>query len=136
MDSPAVYRGLHQMDAVISYYRQQKYKVTWFDSAGNIALGDSMFTVIRNVRYFGLLPQDYHLQEIDMLLKSRDRLWMERVEALMTDAFFCLANDLHYGVSRRSLSLVDSNAVQLLIDIRQTSDLGKPWNRGTNLFAV
>ncbi|HEY5918685.1 MAG TPA: L,D-transpeptidase family protein [Chryseolinea sp.] len=121
--SASAYIGLRLKESVISYYSLQKGKPIWFDSVGHISLGDSMFVIVRNIRYYGLLPQNYHLQELESLMESNDRPAVERAEALITDAFFSLAIDLHNGFGMRSSILFDSSAVQLLTNIRQKCDL-------------
>jgi len=124
MDSSAgVYRSLYRKEAVIAYYHLQDNKLIWFDSLGRISLGDSMLAIIRNVRYFGLLPQHFHLEEIEERLKFNDPQSVERTDALMTDAFFRLANDLKYGVDQHPGKEFDSVDAQLLRNIHHFGGL-------------
>jgi murein L,D-transpeptidase YcbB/YkuD len=118
-----VYTGLRRKDEVIAYYRQQQFKPLWFDSLAHIVLGRSMVTKILNVRYYGLLPQNYHALEIDALLPSVHSIDIERKEALMTDAFLCLAHDLRHGVDTHPSSQIDSGAIGLLREMRHASDV-------------
>src|SRR5688572_15651558 len=68
--SASAYTNLRLKESVISYYKQQKSKPIWFDSIGHTSLGDSMVAVIHNIRYYGLLPQHYHCNEIENLMRS------------------------------------------------------------------
>jgi murein L,D-transpeptidase YcbB/YkuD len=116
--SDTVFAGLSNREAVVSFYRNQGLRLAWFDSALHDAGADSMELIIRNVRYFGLLPYRYHNSEIASLRETRLNGTqlpnnIQRIDALLTDAFLMLLKDLGDGVSRKNEN-PDSNYVALL----------------------
>jgi hypothetical protein len=94
--------------------------LAWFDSLQRSVDADSMTLIIRNVRYFGLIPQRYHVPEIDSLAKSKQSFNIQRTDALLTDAFFLLLEDLATGVSRRK-ELDSTGIVKLQHAIRSNT---------------
>src|SRR5688572_25716668 len=60
-----VYEGLGRRMAVHEFYRRRAGTTCWIGIDGLSILGDSLVTTIRSIRYFGLLPQQYHLKELE-----------------------------------------------------------------------
>lgn len=116
----SLFSGLYNHDAVILFYEAVNFKPAWFDSLGNSVSADSMITIIRNVRYFGLLPKRYHIAEIDPP-GANGLQRIERVDVLLTDAFLKLASELHGGAS----ALPDSSEVDLLVRALGNNELLK-----------
>lgn len=116
---------------ISDFYILNNFSVTWTDSGALNKTGDSLITLIRNVYEFGLIPDDYHFQIINNLIKNAkdssskkfDAVKLFKAELLMTDAFFKLA--VHAGKGRfnsDSLTLEwhpeksDTNLVEILIN--------------------
>ena len=98
--SDSLYVRLFDREAVVHFYRTQNFRSVWFDALRrSTASADSMVSFVRDIRYFGLLPDRYHLMEIEQLKISRETNCLERTEVLLTDAFLRIANDLSAGVS-------------------------------------
>ncbi len=91
------YAGLKNAQAVVDFYKRHGFEVVWMRD-NTSALADSMVSIVKNVRFYGLLPQRYHLTELStLLILPRDTALYYRKEALLTDAFLSLASDLKYG---------------------------------------
>ena len=97
--SASLYSGLSYRDMVIQFYENRDFKLAWFDSLGNGASSDSMIYIIEKVRYSGLLPQRYHLPEIEQLRYHNGLYAIPRTDVLLTDAFLRLSSELEAGVS-------------------------------------
>ncbi|HEX6891592.1 MAG TPA: L,D-transpeptidase family protein, partial [Chryseolinea sp.] len=111
--SDSLYKRLVDCPSVVHFYRERNFSTAWFDSLRHpTAKADSMMSIIRNARYFGLLPGRYHLNELDQLKDSRKSPYPERTEVLLTDAFLRLANDL-----RRGVSMVHEGADSVSVDL-------------------
>ena len=118
LSSDTVYAGLSNRETVVTFYKNLGLRLAWFDSAQCDSGADSMELIIRDIRYFGLLPQRYHNAEIGYLratLIKGPRLpnSIQRMDALLTDAFLMLIKDLGAGVSRKH-EIADSNHVVML----------------------
>jgi L,D-transpeptidase YcbB len=95
--SNGAYTDLINPEAVIYFYNHRHFEIAWL-KGGASALADSMVSFLRNVRFNGLLPQNYHLAELTSLPEvPLDTSLYFRKEALLTDAFLSLASDLKYG---------------------------------------
>jgi L,D-transpeptidase YcbB len=113
--SDSLYQQLFDCPSVVHFYRERNFAPAWFDSIRHpLADADSMISIIRNARYFGLLPAGYHLKEIEQLKDLHTSPHIERIEVLLTDAFLRLVNDLSAGVSRVVHEGVDSIGAGLL----------------------
>ena len=90
---------------VDSVYQANHYQAQWLKEDQLLPAGDSLLDFIRNSRYSGLFPNDYHEHMLDFIRRvfqvdSNSRknaaLWA-RADLLMTDAFFLLAKHLKQG---------------------------------------
>src|SRR5690606_9425088 len=120
-EDDSLYNGLKNRDAVLAFYQVSRYASAWTDHYQQpSALTDSLIDLIRNIRYYGLLPQDYHLSELEGEPRPA---WLSEVlmrrDVILTDAFLSLANDLEHGRLAAADSARDSLRVSLLITTLQ-----------------
>jgi L,D-transpeptidase YcbB len=111
----SVYYDLKEARYVFHFYSKGGYKPVWTNSVQMNESGDSLITFINNVRYHGLNPMDYHGYEINSIRNASisDRRVL-RLDALLTDAFFCLSGDVKYGRSESGVK-ADSFSYQALL---------------------
>ena len=98
---------------VAGFYRRHQSKPVWCSEAGLSGPGDSLVRFISNVRYYGLLPSNYHFQEIVESLNDGATPSV-RLDALLTDAFSSIAMDLKFGRLRDRENSSDSIVTRLL----------------------
>jgi L,D-transpeptidase YcbB len=115
MDSMDIaYRNL-AVKPVRRFYEGREERLFWISGFNRSARGDSLIAFIGKVRYFGLLPDEYHVVEIDVLkdkLSSVESVC--RLEALLTDAYIAMFRHITFGKSMRLAVLADSLAVSSL----------------------
>ena len=108
-----VYHGLRNTETVFAMYRRQHFAPLWIENAMPSEKADSLVNVVLSARRYGLMPQDYHANEITKLSVAReDRAMMMRLDVILTDAFCSFANDLKHGRVRKKSS-VSRDSVQL-----------------------
>lgn len=111
-----IYDGVRNPQAVYRFYKDHHQEPVWLkDSVPSVA--DSMVCFVRNARFNGLLPQDYHNVEFSTLVGvPRDTTLRYRKEVLLTDAFLSMASDLKYGRLNAKVSrdVIDSLGRHLL----------------------
>ncbi|MFL5752461.1 MAG: murein L,D-transpeptidase [Bacteroidia bacterium] len=80
------------------------YKLLFTDKGKYTALGDTLFNIIKDARYYGLIPDDYHYRKLDTLKKQfqnqeqeYDAVAIARTELLFSDAYFKLGAHLNKG---------------------------------------
>ena len=107
--------------------------MTWLDSAGFTTSGDSLVRIIRSAEFYGLIPDDYHWQEINHLLTQPvSQARTIALDLYLTDGFFAIRNHLKYGrvekkeLTKRSLAL-DQDAAAVLA-LRRVAD-GSPLRK-------
>jgi len=136
------YAGLKNAQAVADFYKRHGFEMVWMRE-NTSALADSMVSIVKNVRFYGLLPQKYHLTELStLLILPGDTALYYRKEALLTDAFFSLASDLKYGRLKtvRNQRVIDSLgrvALERTLhkrNIRIVLDSLEPQHRGYQLL--
>lgn len=92
--------------ATRSFYNRNNYQLIWSDSAGTTNVSDSIIYTIRSAAVYGLIPKDYHIAEIENLLRlphSHERA--VSLDIYLTDAFFALWHDLKHGrIEKRTLT--------------------------------
>ncbi|HSH68063.1 MAG TPA: hypothetical protein VLB84_20190, partial [Bacteroidia bacterium] len=112
---------------LLEFYKQSHYIPTWTQKGKLTIQGDSLFRLIQNAGMDGLIPNDYHFEKIDSLLK-RDKRSKKfdanklcEADILLTDAFFTYAVHIATGrLNKDSLTrewhpqYLDTNLVVLL----------------------
>lgn len=119
-----VYARIKNFKTVSGFYSSREYRPAWIISDHTSALADSMISFIGDAFYYGLRPYQYHFDEIEILqkgLKGEENL--QRMDALLTDAFLLLASDLKYGITGTTDKHNDSSAVLLLQEIMEKGGL-------------
>lgn len=114
---------LKQMALLQKLYSQNNYQPIWSKEENWQSIADSLYTIIRLSRFYGLFPTDYHSHSLlrirnvvitDSLQRKNAALWA-RADVLFTDALFGLAHDLKLGrlakdsVTLRSDSLLNDD---------------------------
>ncbi|MDF2385154.1 L,D-transpeptidase family protein [Nostoc ellipsosporum NOK] len=99
---------LWQSAVLPALYETSGYAMLWSDPDKRKPVADSLLQFIRRVKYHALLPDDYHLHElevIDSLYRTdslgkgprRDAALLGRADILLSDAFVRLVNHLRWG---------------------------------------
>lgn len=86
-------------------YTDQHFMPLWTDKGHKKAQADSLLRLIETIGDYGLLPQDYHLEEIkelfkhaqDSISKKYDAVKLCQSDILLTDAFFSLCVHIRTG---------------------------------------
>lgn len=128
---------------VVGFYKANANSQSWFSGGKLNAGGDSMVTLIRDAEYFGLIPEDYHIMQIDSFLQtsfdsetqSYNINKIATADVLITDAYFAML--VHASVGRIDndssksrywkIAKMDSNTnvVNVLVEARKTSQFRK-----------
>ena len=90
------YASLKHSKIVYQFYSSRSFEIAWLNDSSS-TLTDSLLSFLKSVRLYGLLPQDYHIFELENLQPESDTMFVSRKDALLTDAFLSLASDLKYG---------------------------------------
>jgi L,D-transpeptidase YcbB len=108
-DTTALARQLKSTRLTRDFYLANGQHFVWQDSSGLTSVGDSMFQTIRDAQLYGLIPADYHLDEITELLESASPdEGSPDLDVLLTDAFFTLRFHLSEGrINKKSLEKFD-----------------------------
>lgn len=96
------------------FYERRQERCFW---TSHRSFADSVIDFIGNIRYYGLLRDDYHFVEIETLqneLGSVDNIF--RFEALLTDAYISMVKDIWLGKTTDRNLYSDSVAISLLED--------------------
>lgn len=88
------------------FYTGRQFKSAWSDKGKLNAAGDSLYSIVKDAEYYGLIPEDYHLAALDSLLSSsydeKEKSFnvnkLSCADMLLTDAFFTIA--VHVSVGR------------------------------------
>jgi murein L,D-transpeptidase YcbB/YkuD len=92
------YLGLRNSNQLFRFYRDRHLKSFWFSETGSNPIADSMRRAIDYCRYDGLIPQDFHLTELDSLRRVlATESEMIRIELLLSDAFISMSKQLTHG---------------------------------------
>lgn len=120
-----VYKGLRK--SVRDYYVIRNNRPIWSSNNKLSDLGDSLVGFISNIRYYGLLPSNYHFEEITENLEEGANS-TDRLDALLTDAFLSIAKDLKYGRLRHAGNTSDSIAILLLNSVAANGEILRCFN--------
>ena len=103
---------------VNSFYEKNNYAGIWSREENWNPVADSLFYFIKNSRYYGLYPEDYHYKELNSLrhqiakdsLARMDAVMWTKADLLLTDAFMKTLKDLNEGrMLADSLSIVSKD---------------------------
>lgn len=87
-------------------YFKKKYDkhLLWFNQAKLNSKGDSLFSLIKKSKYYGLVPNDYHLQKIQQHFDSINGnkkyinvTSLVKADILLSDAYFLMGTHLNKG---------------------------------------
>ena len=99
---------LVQLKPVKLIYKQEEENAIWSKEEHWQPLGDSLFDFIKNAKWYGLFPDDYHYRQLSLIytkfsndsLGKSDRtdaaLW-SRADLMLTDAFIQIVKDIKLG---------------------------------------
>lgn len=97
-DSTFIHRsGLFSYCALTDFYTDRHHKFAWLKEGTYTPQGDSLLAVLKRVQYYGLIPDDYHLDVIDSLSKKEDVHSLALLDIRMTDGFMKMAFHVRYG---------------------------------------
>ncbi|HEU5290162.1 MAG TPA: L,D-transpeptidase family protein [Cyclobacteriaceae bacterium] len=108
------YRGT-AVTCVRRFYEQRQNILLWTANDKPMNRADSVITFIGNLRYYGLLPENYHFEEIQNLRKelgSGENIL--RFEALLTDSYIAMVRHIWLGRTAAVTPQADSVAISLL----------------------
>ncbi len=132
-----------------------EFKAFWTNKGKLSELGDTLFSIIKNARDYGLIPNDYHFKKLDTLTKlfynkdedNYDASAHAQAEMLLSDAYFKFGAHLNKGRFYPDSMLLewnpkklDSNWVEILTlglknkNIRAAYDSLEPVHEGYKLL--
>lgn len=96
--------------SVHAFYASRAFLPFW--SRSGAIRADSLLRVIRNADRLGLLPQDYHLEEVETLLSDSLSLrGLSELDVLLTDSYLSLHQHLRQGrLNPRTFQRADPSA--------------------------
>lgn len=121
--------SLYATKFILDFYTKKKYTVVFTDKGKLTKQGDTLLNIIRHADVYGLFPEDYHYQKIDLLLKYAQDSTTQKYDAakllnadlLLADAFFTMAVHVNKGrLNADSLNYewkgtqIDTNVVDIL----------------------
>jgi L,D-transpeptidase YcbB len=123
--------------SVREVYRLTNYSLLWSDTSGFTKRADSLIEFIGKVRYCGLIPEHYHVNEITReLLQPDSDQRLIRIDVWLTDGYLALSNDLKNGrIDPKTLELtdirnkIDSGAIDFLYKHAKVSSVFEPLRK-------
>ncbi len=114
--SDNVYAGLNRREQVLQFYQFTDHKSVWTKNQRPLPIADSMLLFVDHIRYHGLLRSHYHASEIEVRRNAlANQHNLARLDVVLTDAFFTIANDLKYGRLRTMPGAVDDSLNTVLL---------------------
>jgi len=107
------YNGLTQQKLVLKFYAARSNKPAWHNGQKLSIIGDSMVLFIEQMRYYGILPKNYHWREIEINRQSDNQNNSLRNDVLLTDAFLSIAKDLRYGRLNTAVKTIQDDSTQV-----------------------
>jgi L,D-transpeptidase YcbB len=113
--------ALLDSSATMLLYQKKNFQMVWLDSTGLTSKGDSMLSIVRHAAQFGLLPSDYHVNELESLINNPESKVDPAIDIYLTDGFLSMAFHLKNGrldqktLKRLRLSKTDTNNRVLLL---------------------
>lgn len=124
--SLTLFKGLHKQASVVKFYKRRDNRPAWIDDKFQriTPLADSLADFMTNIRYYGLLPDNYHAVELAVTKNMRSsREPLLRRDVLLTDAFLSAAHDLQVGRMGKADVKFDSLHLFLLEDLLENGNL-------------
>jgi murein L,D-transpeptidase YcbB/YkuD len=121
-DSLLYRKGLAMPLPLKTVYGKRQHRFIWIDSARLSEQGDSLLLLLQQADHFGLLPNDYHVNEIESQLHDSTDLGLAIIDVLLTDGYFSIRHHLKFGrldaktFQRKDLSLLTDDAGAELLD--------------------
>lgn len=88
----------------------------WFNSSNLNSKGDSLLKLIENITYYGLIPTQYHLNQIknniDSIHSNKELInvtSLVRADVLMSDAYFLIGAHLNKGRFNSDTLVIQTN---------------------------
>ena len=124
-----------------NFYNTSDYRPVWSSAGKWQPVADSLYNFIRNARYHGLFPQDYHAATLETIRSSVgdtsraapagfDAVQWAKADVLLSDAFFRIVTDLKIGrlpadslSARKDTALPPDFFLQRLSAARQNQSL-------------
>jgi murein L,D-transpeptidase YcbB/YkuD len=128
---------------VASFYDKNDYHNIWSKKEKWLPVADSLFDFIKDSKYYGLYPSDYHYKDLSALRKKlvedtsakMDAIVWTKADLMLSDAFMRTAKDLKEGrLLPDSVSIVkkekfiDSFFIKNLEDARQNNFISNIFN--------
>lgn len=96
------------------FYALQHNRPVWTTGNGLTTPGDSLLKILHTIPYYGLLPEDYHTQQIATLIEknstSENFSKLSELDILMTDALVSIGYHIRHGRIQKD-SLYCSNTL-------------------------
>jgi murein L,D-transpeptidase YcbB/YkuD len=81
-----------------TFYKDRHFTLAWSDSTGRTAVADSLIAFIRSAERYGLIPDDYHLSQIDHLVSlPLSHTSAVTLDLYLSDAFVSIWHHLKLG---------------------------------------
>lgn len=99
----ALTKSLLSPCTVTELYTARRYNLIWVKSSIITPQGDSLLAIVHKASYYGLLPERYHLSEIDSLREEAaagnegKEQSLAELDILMTDALFTIGYHIKNG---------------------------------------
>ena len=99
---------LNQARIVKLLYEKKSFQPLWCEKENWLILGDSLFNFIKSAQLFGLFPEDYHLNQLQIIRQKifvdstakgdrRDAALWSKADVMLTDAFIQIVKDVKLG---------------------------------------
>lgn len=108
----SIFSDLPYTKQIRYFYKQSGDSLFWVRDRRLTEAGDSILQLMRSVRYWGLLPYNYHSVKLLSIKPGDVIMEPQRTEALISDAFFGLMKDIAWGRTSTTLP-VGSDSILL-----------------------
>ena len=100
--------NIQSLAVVYEYYRNNSYSPVWSKAEELVPSADSLLAFIAKCRVYGLFPEDYHIDPLQLLHQQfavdtsaqnarRDAVLWTKADLLLTDAALTIMRHLHKG---------------------------------------
>ncbi|MFC4870063.1 murein L,D-transpeptidase [Negadavirga shengliensis] len=95
---------IHSPDLVLEFYSQRDFREAWIEDGKLTRHAYEFRYLVRRAKYDGLVPEDYHLPQIDDFFEAREKnerygsaMELAAADIVLTDAFILYAGHLYSG---------------------------------------